>query len=228
MTTQRKKRLRIIQISLLFFGVLVLIVTYGGSNKNFEGKIIHPQFWSSDINYLDKKIAVIGSGATAITIVPALSEKAKHVVMIQRSPSYVISMPSVDRINKFLRKILPKKLTYFLVRWKNIIWQSYTFFIARTFPNRIKNSILQRLEDELGSDYDVKKHFTPSYKPWDQRMCLVPDSDLFKAIKENKVSIATDTIKEFKSNGILLNSGKEISADIIITATVLNLIHLMI
>ena len=192
---------------------------YFKNQENFEGKIIHPQFWSSDINYLDKKIAVIGSGATAITIVPALSEKAKHVVMIQRSPSYVISMPSVDRINKFLRKILPKKLTYFLVRWKNIIWQSYTFFIARTFPNRIKNAILQRLEDELGSDYDVKKHFTPSYKPWDQRMCLVPDSDLFKAIKGKKVSIATDTIKEFKSNGILLNSGKEISADIIITAT---------
>ena len=192
---------------------------YFKNQENFKGKVIHPQFWNSDMNYNDKKIAVIGSGATAITIVPALSKKAKHVVMIQRSPSYVISMPSEDRINKFLRKIMPNKFTYFLVRWKNIIWQSYTFFMARTFPNRIKNSILRRLKDELGPNYNIKKHFTPTYKPWDQRMCLVPDSDLFRAINKNKVSIVTDTIKEFQSNGILLNSGKEIPADIIITAT---------
>ena len=192
---------------------------YFKNQENFKGQIIHPQFWNSTIDYANKKIAVIGSGATALTIVPALSENAKHVVMIQRSPSYVISMPSEDSINKFLKKILPLKFTYFFVRWKNILWQSYTFFMARKFPNRIKNTILQRLKDELGSDFNVDKHFTPTYKPWDQRMCLVPDSDLFKAINRNKVSVVTDSIKEFKSNGILLNSGEEISADIIITAT---------
>jgi cation diffusion facilitator CzcD-associated flavoprotein CzcO len=189
------------------------------NQEKFEGQIIHPQFWSDQINYTNKKIVVIGSGATAITLVPAIAEKAEHVVMLQRSPSYVISRPSEDAINKFLRKFLPIKITYFLIRWKNILWQSYTFFLARKFPERIKKSILDLLKDELGPDYDIKKHFTPYYKPWDQRMCLVPDSDLFSAIKKNKASVVTDKIKEFESDGILLESGKKITTDIIVTAT---------
>ena len=189
------------------------------NQEKFEGQIIHPQFWSDQINYTNKKIVVIGSGATAITLVPAIAEKAEHVVMLQRSPSYVISRPSEDAINKFLRKFLPIKVTYFLIRWKNILWQSYTFFLARKFPERIKKSILDLLKDELGPDYDIKKHFTPYYKPWDQRMCLVPDSDLFSAIKKNKASVVTDKIKEFESDGILLESGKKITTDIIVTAT---------
>tara|TARA_B100000214_G_scaffold374769_1_gene358558 strand:- start:175 stop:1623 length:1449 start_codon:yes stop_codon:yes gene_type:complete len=189
------------------------------NQDKFEGEIIHPQFWSQDLDYNNKRVAVIGSGATAITIVPEIAKKADHVVMVQRSPSYVVSRPSIDSINKFLRRFLPTKITYFLIRWKNILWQSYTFFMSRKFPNRIKKSILDLLKEELGSDYDIEKHFTPSYKPWDQRMCLVPDSDLFLAIKKNKASVATDTIKEFVSNGILLNSGEIIEADIIITAT---------
>ena len=189
------------------------------NQEKFEGQIIHPQFWSDQINYTNKKIVVIGSGATAITLVPAIAEKAEHVVMLQRSPSYVISRPSEDAINKFLRKFLPIKVTYFLIRWKNILWQSYTFFLARKFPERIKKSILDLLKDELGPDYDIKKHFTPNYKPWDQRMCLVPDSDLFSAIKKNKASVVTDKIKEFESDGILLESGKKITTDIIVTAT---------
>ena len=187
--------------------------------EKFEGQIIHPQFWDEQVNYSNKKIIVIGSGATAITLVPSIAEKAEHVVMLQRSPSYVISRPSEDAINKFLRKFLPIKITYFLIRWKNILWQSYTFFLARKFPERIKKTILDLLRVELGDDYDIEKHFSPSYKPWDQRMCLVPDSDLFKAIKKNKASVVTDQISQFISDGILLESGEKVSADIIVTAT---------
>ena len=189
------------------------------NQDKFRGKVIHPQFWDENLDYKNKKVAVIGSGATAITIVPEIAKKAKHVVMIQRSPSYVVSRPRVDVINKFLSKFLPQKFTYFLIRWKNILWQSYTFYLARKFPNRIKDRIIDLLKDELGDDYDIEKHFTPSYKPWDQRMCLVPDSDLFLAIKEKKVSVATDTIKEFQSDGVMLDSGEKIKAEIIITAT---------
>ena len=189
------------------------------NQENFAGQIIHPQFWSDDVDYVDKKVAVIGSGATAITIVPAISEKAKHVTMIQRSPTYVVSGPSEDKINKFLRRFLPTKVTYFLIRWKNILWQSFTFSLARKYPERTKNKILDLIKDELGADYDIDKHFTPSYKPWDQRICLVPDSDLFKAIAEKKASVVTDTIDEFQSDGILLNSGEKVKADLIITAT---------
>ena len=185
----------------------------------FNGQIIHPQFWNEETDYSNKKIIVIGSGATAITLVPSIAEKAEHVVMLQRSPSYVISRPSEDSINKFLRKFLPIKVTYFLIRWKNILWQSYTFFLARRFPEKIKKTILDLLRVELGDDYDIEKHFSPSYKPWDQRMCLVPDSDLFKAIKNNKASVVTDQISQFVSDGILLESGEKVSADIIITAT---------
>ena len=189
------------------------------NQEKFEGQIIHPQFWNDQLDYINKKVVVIGSGATAITLVPAIAEKAKHVVMLQRSPSYVVSRPSEDAINRFLRKFLPIKFTYFLIRWKNILWQSYTFFLARKFPERIKKGILDLLKDELGSDFDINKHFTPSYKPWDQRMCLVPDSDLFSAIKNNKASVVTDKVKQFESDGILLESGVKITTDIIITAT---------
>ena len=189
------------------------------NQNNFKGQIIHPQFWDDSIGYENKKIAVIGSGATAITIVPAIAKKANHVFMIQRSPTYVVSGPSEDAINKFLRKILPVKVTYFLIRWKNILWQSFTFFMARKYPERTKNKILDLARNELGSHYDIDKHFTPSYKPWDQRICLVPDSDLFEAINNNKATIITDTINEFQSDGILLNSGEKIEVDIIITAT---------
>ncbi len=208
------------------------IPTFKGQ-ENFNGQIIHPQFWSEEIDYTNKKIAVIGSGATAITLVPAIAQDAKHVVMIQRSPTYVVSRPSEDSINKVLKKFLPIKLTYFLVRWKNILWQSYTFFLARTFPQKIKTTIINLIKEELGEGYDVKKHFTPSYNPWDQRVCLVPDSDLFRVIKNQKASVVTDTIKQFETDGILMNSGKKISADIIITATgielnSLNDIHLSV
>ncbi len=189
------------------------------NEENFDGNIVHPQFWNEEIDYVNKKIAVIGSGATAITIVPAIAEIAEHVTMIQRSPTYVVSGPSEDKINKFLRKILPTKITYFLIRWKNILWQSFTFSMARKYPERTKNKILELIREELGPDFDIEKHFTPTYKPWDQRICLVPDSDLFNSIKNKKASIVTETIKEFQSDGIMLDSGQKIEADIIITAT---------
>ena len=189
------------------------------NQEKFNGQIIHPQFWNEKIDYKNKKIAVIGSGATAVTIVPEIAKKAEHVVMIQRSPTYVVSRPSEDAINKFLRKFLPVKLTYFLIRWKNILFQSWTFFMARKYPEATKNKILDMIGDELGADYDVKKHFTPSYKPWDQRICLVPDSDLFQSIRDKKASVVTDTINEFQSDGMLLNSGIKVEADIIVTAT---------
>ena len=191
---------------------------YFKNQDNFEGQIIHPQFWDESLDYKNKKIAVIGSGATAITIVPAIAENADHVVMIQRSPTYVVSRPSKDAINKFLKKIFPTRVTYFLIRWKNILFQSFSFFMAKKFPERTKNKILDLAKSEIGSD-NVNQYFTPSYKPWDQRICLVPDSDLFNAINNKKASIVTDTISEFQSDGILLDSGKKIEADIIITAT---------
>ncbi len=193
------------------------------NQDKFRGQIIHPQFWTDKIDYEHKKVAVIGSGATAITIVPAIAEKAEHVSMIQRSPTYVVSGPSEDAINKLLRKFLPTKITYFLIRWKNILWQSFTFFMARRYPEKTKNRILELIREELGPDYDIEKHFTPTYKPWDQRICLVPDSDLFKSINNNKASVITDTIAEFQQDGVLLSSGKKIESDIIITATGISL-----
>ena len=192
---------------------------YFKNQENFKGQIIHPQFWDDSVNYENKKVAVIGSGATAVTIVPEIAKKANHVVMIQRSPTYVVSRPSVDSINKFLRKFLPIRATYFLIRWKNILFQSLTFYLARKYPESTKNRILDMVRSEIGNDFDVEKHFTPSYKPWDQRICLVPDSDLFKSIKDKKSSVVTDTIAEFDNNGIVLNSGKKIDTDIIVTAT---------
>ena len=191
---------------------------YFKNQESFKGQIVHPQFWDESLNYSEKKVAVIGSGATAITIVPAIAEKAEHVVMIQRSPTYVVSGPSKDAINRFLRRVLPIRITYFLIRWKNILYQSFTFFMARKYPERTKNRILDLAKNEISTD-DVNQHFTPSYKPWDQRICLIPDSDLFNAINNKKASVVTDTINEFQPDGILLNSGKKIEADIIITAT---------
>jgi cation diffusion facilitator CzcD-associated flavoprotein CzcO len=191
---------------------------YFKNQENFKGQIVHPQFWDESLDYKNKKIAVIGSGATAITIVPAIAEQAEHVVMIQRSPTYVVSGPSEDVINKFLRRILSERITYFLIRWKNILYQSFTFFMARKYPERTKNRILDLTKNEIGVE-NVNQHFTPSYKPWDQRICLVPDSDLFNAINNKKASVVTDTINEFRQDGILLDSGKKIEADIIITAT---------
>ena len=185
----------------------------------FNGRVIHPQFWDESLDYSNKKVVVIGSGATAVTLVPAIAESAKQTTMLQRSPSYVISAPAEDSWNNFLNKIFPVKFTYFVIRWKNILRTIIGFYLSRKYPERIKERLINLVREELGQDFDVEKHFTPSYKPWDQRMCLVPDGDLFSAIKDNRANVVTDTIDTFTPTGILLNSGNEIEADIIISAT---------
>jgi monooxygenase len=190
---------------------------------SFEGDIVHPQFWPSKLDHEGKRIVVIGSGATAVTLVPALAESATHVTMLQRSPSYVVSMPAKDIIANILRKILPTKIAYALTRWKNIAYQQLVYGRTRVQPDKIKDKIVGLVSKELGDDYDVQKHFTPRYDPWDQRLCLVPDGDLFAAIRSGAASVVTDEIERFTTNGIQLKSGDHVPADIIVTATGLNL-----
>lgn len=185
----------------------------------FEGQVIHPQFWDESIDCSDKKVVVIGSGATAVTLVPAIAKNAAHVTMLQRSPSYVVSAPGEDSWSQALNKIFPIRLTYFLIRWKNIFRTSLGFYLSRKYPERVKDRLINLVREELGNDYDVEKHFTPRYNPWDQRMCLVPDSDLFNSIKCGKASVVTDHIEHFTERGILVKSGEHLEADIIVTAT---------
>ena len=191
--------------------------------ENFKGDIIHPQKWDTSFDYSNKKIVVIGSGATAVTIVPEMAKTAKHVTMLQRSPTYVVAAPEKDNLANKLRKYLPLKFTYWLIRWRNILRQQYYFRLCKKYPKGVKNVIIREVKKKLGNDFDVKTHFTPKYNPWDQRMCLVPDGDLFEQINQGKASVVTDHIKNFTENGLLLKSGKELKADVIITATGLNL-----
>lgn len=191
--------------------------------ENFKGDIIHPQKWDPSFDYSNKKIVVIGSGATAVTIVPEMAKTAKHVTMLQRSPTYVVAAPEKDNLANKLRKYLPLKFTYWLIRWRNILRQQYYFRLCKKYPKGVKNAIIREVKKKLGNDFDVKTHFTPKYNPWDQRMCLVPDGDLFEQINQGKASVVTDHIKNFTENGLLLKSGKELKADVIITATGLNL-----
>lgn len=185
----------------------------------FQGRVVHPQQWPEDLDYTGKRVVVIGSGATAVTLVPALAEQAAHVTMVQRSPTYIVSRPSVDALGAWLHQRLPDRLADHLTRWKNIVLGMYFYRLARRRPEQVRQTILQWAREQLGPDYDVERDFSPRYNPWDQRLCLVPDGDLFKAIKAGKVSIITDTITTFTETGIQLASGQELAADIIITAT---------
>ena len=185
---------------------------------DFRGPIVHPQFWPEKLDYRGRKIVVIGSGATAMTLVPAMAEQAASVTMVQRSPSYVISRPSVDGIAEGLRRRLPERLAYGLARWKNVLLGQFFFRLARRRPERFGRRLIAMVQSELGEAFDPR-HFTPAYKVWDQRLCLVPDSDLFRAIKAGKAAIATGTIERFTQTGIRLDSGEEIEADLIVTAT---------
>ena len=189
------------------------------NQDQFQGSLIHPQFWDQSIDYTNKKVIVIGSGATAVTLVPAIAEKAEHVTMLQRSPSYVVSAPGEDSWSNALNKIFPTRLTYFLIRWKNVLRTSLGFYLSRKYPARVKERLINLVREELGDDFDVEKHFTPRYNPWDQRMCLVPDSDLFNSIKDGRASVVTDVIDKFDEKGILVQSGELIEADIIVSAT---------
>lgn len=185
----------------------------------FQGRIIHPQAWPEDLDYTGKRVVIIGSGATAVTLVPAMARRAAHVTMLQRSPTYVISAPEQDKIANRLRRVLPVRLAYRLSRWKNVAYMSGVYQLSQRFPNFVKKGLLKKVREHVGPDYDVEKHFTPSYRPWEQRMCLIPDADMFEAIKANRASVVTDHIETFTEKGILLKSGTELEADIIITAT---------
>ena len=189
---------------------------------DFKGKIVHPQFWDQNLDYKDKKVVIIGSGATAVTLVPEMAKMAEKVVMLQRTPTYVVTLPSKDKIALNLRKYLPEDTAYEVIRWKNILVSMGFYNAARTWPTQIKKLIQKGISLQLGKDYDMR-HFDPPYNPWDQRLCVVPDADLFQSIKNGKVEVVTDTIKTFTEKGILLNSGKELEADIIVTATGLKL-----
>lgn len=192
----------------------------------FAGPVVHPQSWPDDLDYADKKVVVIGSGATAVTIVPAMAADAEHVTMLQRSPSYVASQPEVDRMAMRLRKFLPSTLAYGITRWKNILKTELLYRRSRSNPDQIRSLLIGRVRKRLGPDFDVDTHFTPTYGPWDQRLCVVPDGDLFEALKSGTASVVTDTIDTFTESGIRLNSGQELDADIIVTATGLQLVTL--
>ena len=185
----------------------------------FGGRIVHPQAWPGDLDYAGKRVLVIGSGATAVTLVPAMAKSAGHVTMLQRSPGYVISMPEQDRIANFLRRIMPAMWAYRLSRWKNIGLITAIYQFSQRFPAVVKKRLIGRVREHLGTDFDVETHFTPRYKPWEQRMCLVPDADMFEAIKSGRASVVTDQIETFTEKGILLKSGRELEAEIIVTAT---------
>ncbi|MEJ0028412.1 MAG: NAD(P)/FAD-dependent oxidoreductase [Rhizomicrobium sp.] len=186
---------------------------------DFAGRIVHPQFWPQDLDYRGKKVVVIGSGATAVTLVPEMAKEAAHVVMLQRSPTYVVSRPAEDATANWLRAKLPPMLAYNITRWRNVLFGMFFFNLARKKPEKTKAGLIEMVKKELGPDYDVGTHFTPSYNPWDQRLCLVPDSDLFRSIRSGKAEVVTDHIERFTQRGILLKSGKEIEADVIVTAT---------
>jgi monooxygenase len=192
----------------------------------FKGKLVHPQQWPEDLDYAGKRVVVIGSGATAITLVPAMAEKAGHVTMLQRSPTYVVSRPSQDERANWLRAHLPAKTAHSIIRWRNVLWGMYYYRMSKKRPEGMKQFILKAVQDQLGPEYDVNTHFTPKYNPWDQRLCLVPDADLFKAINNGTASVVTDEIATFTQGGVMLKSGPELLADIIVTATGLDLIAL--
>lgn len=189
----------------------------------FSGRVVHPQKWTDDIDYAGKRVVVVGSGATAVTLVPEMAKRAEHVTMLQRSPSYIVSRPAEDRIANRLRQLLPSKLAYGVTRWKNVLIGMATFKLARAYPEKVKSRIIDAIRQALGPRYDVDTHFTPHYNPWDQRICLVPDGDLFAAIRAGSVSVVTDHIDHFTQKGLLLKSGQEIPADLVVTATGLNI-----
>ena len=199
--------------------------SFAGTDR-FRGPIIHPQHWPEDLDYAGKRVVVIGSGATAVTLVPAMADDAAHVTMLQRSPSYIVTLPARDPIADVLRRVLPAKVAYAIVRWKNVLVTSAFYQLSRRRPKLIKGFIRKGVERRLPKGYAVDPHFRPRYQPWDQRVCLVPDGDLFESISDGKASVVTDGIETFTEKGIRLASGRELPADLIVTATGLNVLFL--
>lgn len=194
--------------------------------KDFEGDVIHPQFWPEDFDFTDKKVVVIGSGATAITLVPSLSPKAGHVTMLQRSPTYMVTLPKVDPIANFLRKVLPTKVSGGLMRWQRALFTQGFYRLSRSQPEFMRRVLRKGVAAQLPKDYDTDTHFNPHYKPWDQRVCMVTDGDMFREIRQGRASVVTDHIETFDKTGIKLASGDHLDADVVITATGLSLLFL--
>lgn len=193
-------------------------------SDSFSGQIIHPQHWPENLDYTGKKVIVIGSGATAITLVPSMAKTADHVTMLQRSPTYVVSRPSKDSFAAKLERYLPDQLAYALTRWKNVLSQMILYRMSKRRPEYVREKLIKWTQHWLGKDFDVDTHFSPSYKPWDQRLCLVPNGDLFRSLRKGTSSVVTDHIRNFTKTGIQLKSGKTLEADIIVTATGLELL----
>ena len=191
--------------------------------ENFRGRIVHPQDWPQDLGYAGKHVVVIGSGATAITLVPALAGEAAHVTMLQRSPSYVTALPARDAVAELLRRVLPPHLAYRIARTKVILVSMFFYQLSRRFPGVVRKLIRRVQQRQLPADYAIDTHFKPHYDPWDQRVCVAPDGDLFETIKAGRASVVTDHVEEFIETGIRLKSGETLRADLIVTATGLKL-----
>ncbi|MEH1169020.1 NAD(P)/FAD-dependent oxidoreductase [Micromonospora sp. CPCC 205539] len=192
----------------------------------YTGRLVHPQHWPDDLDHTGKQVVVIGSGATAVTLVPAMAERAAHVTMLQRSPTYVIALPSRDVLADALRRWLPAKAAYPVVRWKNVLLSTVNFQLSRRAPSLVKRLLRRAAKGRLPVGYDIDRHFSPRYNPWDQRLCVVPDGDLFTVVQQGSASVVTDTIDTFTAHGVRLASGDELAADIVVTATGLNLLAL--
>ena len=190
--------------------------------SRFGGQVIHPQFWPENLDYSGKRVVVVGSGATAVTIVPAMSDNAAKVTMLQRTPTWMFSRPAKDSIANFLRKWLPEETAYKITRWKNVLLQDIGFKRARSHPEKVKEALHKRIKESLGPRYDAAT-WTPPYNPWEQRLCLVPDDDLFQAINRDKAEVVTGNIQAFEKDGVRLTDGRFLPADIIVTATGLKL-----
>jgi cation diffusion facilitator CzcD-associated flavoprotein CzcO len=192
----------------------------------FGGQIVHPQAWPEDLAYAGKRVVVIGSGATAITLIPSMADRAAHVTMLQRSPTYIASLPAKDPVAALLRRLLPARFSGPAIRWFKAITTQASYQLSRRYPQVMKKLLLKGIERQLPEGYDVETHFTPRYNPWDQRLCVVPNGDLFKAIREGRAGVVTDRVSTFTERGILLESGTELEADIVVTATGLELLFL--
>ena len=190
---------------------------------DFKGRIVHPQHWPADLDCTGRKVVIIGSGATAVTLLPELAQQASHVTMLQRSPSYIMALPARDAVGAALRRWLPRGMAHGLIRWKNILLARWLYRVARRRPEAVRRFLLKSARQLLGPDFDVDKHLNPRYSPWDQRLCIAPDGDWFKAIRSGKADIVTDAIDAFTPGGIRLASGAELAADVIVTATGLRL-----
>jgi monooxygenase len=187
--------------------------------ESFQGELIVPQFWPKDFDYAGKRVVVIGSGATAVTIVPTMAHTAAHVTMLQRTPTYVITRPAEDRVGQRLQRMLPAGLAYAATRWKNVLISMFYYRLARSRPHEVKQHLVKMAAQQLGPGVDAAIHFTPNYKPWDQRVCVVPDGDLFRTLRDGRATVVTDSIARFTPGGIVLGSGAELPADVVVVAT---------